>query len=233
MTTWQNFNANNGAAVTTWNYDQYRGWLNSKAYADNTGPTYTYTAAGRLQTRTWARNVQTTYGFDNAGNQQTITYSDGTASVLKSYDRRGRLKTVTEGSGANEATYAYNDASQVLTETYTAGPLNGTAITNTYDSYLRRTGVVMASSQTGYWYDSGSCRLSAVTDGTNSATYAYLANSDLIDNITFKQNGATRMTRQNSYDFLNRLTSVVSSGGGSNLSAFAYQYNSANQRRAL
>ena len=67
MNTWQNFNANNGVATTTWNYDQYRGLLNSKPYKDNTGPGYTYTAAGRLQTRTWARGITTTYGYGTAG----------------------------------------------------------------------------------------------------------------------------------------------------------------------
>ena len=48
MKTWQGFAANSGAAVTTWNYNQYRGWLDNKRYDDNTGPNYTYTAAGRL-----------------------------------------------------------------------------------------------------------------------------------------------------------------------------------------
>ena len=30
MTTWQNYSAGSGAATTTWNYDQYRGWLASR-----------------------------------------------------------------------------------------------------------------------------------------------------------------------------------------------------------
>jgi hypothetical protein len=60
MTTWQNFNAGtgqgvSGAAVTTWVFDPARGWLNQKQYHDNTGPSYTYTAAGRLASRAWAR----------------------------------------------------------------------------------------------------------------------------------------------------------------------------------
>ena len=55
MTTWTNYAANVGAATTTWNYDPYRGWLDSKAYANGLGPTYGYTFAGRLASRTWAR----------------------------------------------------------------------------------------------------------------------------------------------------------------------------------
>ena len=52
LTTWTNFAGNQGSAVTTWNYDGQRGWLTNKTYADNKGPGYTYTAAGRLKTRT-------------------------------------------------------------------------------------------------------------------------------------------------------------------------------------
>ena len=45
LTTWTSF-PSSGAAVTTWNYDTNRGWLGSKKYADNNGPSYNYTAAG-------------------------------------------------------------------------------------------------------------------------------------------------------------------------------------------
>ena len=38
MTTWTNFATSGGAAVTTWNYDAYRGFLTNKAYADGKGP---------------------------------------------------------------------------------------------------------------------------------------------------------------------------------------------------
>jgi YD repeat-containing protein len=69
MTTWTNYASASGAAVTTWNYDPYRGWLASKRYADSTGPDYTYSAAGRLKTRTWSRTgigglrIVTTYSY--------------------------------------------------------------------------------------------------------------------------------------------------------------------------
>jgi YD repeat-containing protein len=66
LTTWTNF-PSSGSAVTTWNYDANRGWLNSKKYADNNGPSYTYTAAGKLKTRTWARGVVTTNSYNSAG----------------------------------------------------------------------------------------------------------------------------------------------------------------------
>ena len=48
MTNWTSFSSGAGARVTTWNYDQYRGWLSSKTYAGGAaGPSYAYTSAGR------------------------------------------------------------------------------------------------------------------------------------------------------------------------------------------
>ena len=80
MTNWSSFSSQAGARVTTWSYAPYRGWLTAKAYNNGAvaGPTYGYTAAGRLQSRTWARNVSTTYAYNNAGDLYTVTYSDGT-----------------------------------------------------------------------------------------------------------------------------------------------------------
>ena len=63
-----------------------------------------------------------------------------------------------------------------------------------------------------------------VSDGTNSATYSYLANSPLVDHIVFAHSGAAVMTNQNTFDYVNRLT------GKSSALNFNYQYNAASQR---
>ena len=73
-----------------------------------------------------------------------------------------------------------------------------------------------------FGYDTAS-RLLTVSDGTNNATYAYLANSPLISQITPKSNTTTRQS-----DFLNRLQSISSSS--SSAISFGYLYNDANQR---
>ena len=65
-----------------------------------------------------------------------------------------------------------------------------------------------------------------VSDGTNTATYSYLANSPLVGQITFKSNSFMAMTTTKQYDLLNRLASISSAPSNS----FAYLYNSANQR---
>ena len=104
MKTRQGFAGNAGTATTRWNYDQYRGRLASKDYPDATsgqppaqegtgGPTYTYTAAGRLSTPVWKRGITTTYGYNSAGDLATISYTDGTPGTSYSYDRRGRRST--------------------------------------------------------------------------------------------------------------------------------------------
>lgn len=231
LKTWQNFATDSGAAVTTWNYSTNRGWLTSKQYADSQGPSYTYSAAGRLASRTWARGVVTTNIYDYAGQLATVDYSDSTPDVGFFYDRRGRQ---TGATNANDAiTYVHNDAGQLLAEVHGAGVLDGLAITNTYDHLLRRTNLAAFNASTGltataYGYDYAS-RMASVSDGTNSAHYGYLANSALVESIAFKQSGTTRMTTTKSYDYVNRLTGISSTSSVA-AASFGYTYNSANQR---
>jgi RHS repeat-associated protein len=108
-------------------------------------------------------------------------------------------------------------------------------ITNAYDAFLRRS-ILAFSTNSGspaltniYGYDAAS-RLSSVSDGTYSATYAYLANSPLVSTVTFKQNSTARMTTTKTYDFLNRLFSISSVPSASSAVNFSYLYNNANQR---
>jgi RHS repeat-associated protein len=239
MTNWSSYPAS-GARVTTWKYDGYRGWLTNKVFDGNTaGPSYAYTAAGRLAARKWVRTVggqplTTTYNHNTAGDVTNIFYNDGvTPSVTNTFDRLGRL---TQQSTLNsQLNSTYNLANQLLGESFSGGILNGLAVTNGYDSDLRRTTLVALQSnnpliQQSFGYDTAS-RLSTVTDGNNnSATYSYLANSPLVSQITFKQSGTTRMTTSKQFDYLNRLTSISSSPSSSSSISYAYAYNSANQR---
>jgi len=127
LKTWQNHGGNSGVAVTTWNYNPQRGWLDNKRYADSpasggqAGPSYTYKPSGRLLTRTWARGVTTTYGYNAAGDLSGVDYSDDTPDVTIAYDRLGRPKTRTDGSGT--CNWTYHASGQLEHETYTAGLL--------------------------------------------------------------------------------------------------------------
>jgi RHS repeat-associated protein len=246
LKTWQNFAGDTGAAVTTWNYDAARGLLQNKRYADNTGPGYTYWPSGRLRTRTWARGVTTNYSYNTAGDLTGIDYSDSTPDVTFAYDRAGRPRTRTDASGT--CNWTYNTFGQLEDEAYTAGLLNGLSLDRSFDSLARLSSLSALSvssvlNQTGYSYDAAS-RLDTVTQGVNTATYAYVPNSPLVGSVTFRNGGTTRLTTTKNYDQLNRLVSISSvplgapeppGGGGSASSAVSasYLYNSANQRTKL
>ncbi|MBI3418204.1 MAG: hypothetical protein HY043_23180 [Verrucomicrobia bacterium] len=233
MTNWTSFASNAGIRVTRWIYDAYRGFLASKRDDNNQGCDYTYTTAGRLLTRVWARGaprITTTYGFDALGQMSSVTYSDGTPGPGYSYDRRGqKLQCVMNGTTTS---YYYSSAGLFTGESYSGGTLGGLATTNLYDAYLRRSSVQLVGQSAtinSYTYDNAS-RLSSVGDGTYSASYTRLANSELLDTVTFKQSITTRMTTTRQYDKLNRLLSINSALSAASALSYSYAYNDANQR---
>ncbi len=227
MTTWTNATAGTGGATTTWNYDPYRGFLQSKVYQGGTGTIlYSNTPAGRLARIDWARGVFNLYSYDN-GDLTGVSYSDSTPGVTFEYDTRGRMKTATQGGVATSLTY--NDAGQMRSETR-----NGVTVSNSYDSLLRRSGAdvygsgLSAPHQT-FSYTTAS-RLDTITTGSSAVSYDYLANSPLARQITFKSSGTTRLTTTKAYDYLNRLLDIQSAPVTNALADYAYQHNPANQR---
>lgn len=228
MTTWQDFAGDTGKAVTTWNYTPDRGFLTNKRYADNQGPSYTYTNAGRLETRVWARGITTTYGYDDAGTLFSTVYSDITPSVTLTYDRIGRQKTRTDAAGT--CTWTYDVTGQLADESYSAGMFDGITLDRTFDALARMTDLEISGSyDVDYDYDAAS-RLETVTHGVNTADYTYHANSPLVDTLTFKNSGTTRLTTAKSYDQLNRVTTVVNTPSADAVQSYSYTYNNANQR---
>ena len=233
LTTWQDFAGDAGKAVTTWNYNPQRGWLDNKRYADNTGPGYAYWPSGRLRNRYLVREGRYSgYYYNSAGEVMQQVYNGGAPQVDIAYDRAGRPKTITDGSGTRTLTY---DASgQLKDEDYTAGLLNALGVHRTFDSLSRVNGLAALSAssafnQVSYGYDAAS-RLDTVTSGVNSATYGYLANSQLVESVTFRNGTNLRLITTKAYDNLNRLAAITNTpSAASALSAF-YQYNSANQR---
>lgn len=232
LTNWAGF-PSIGARTTTWNYDGYRGFLTGKSYPDGLGPAYDYTDAGRLKTRAWARGTNTTYDYNAAGDLNAVSYNDGSSAVTTGFDRLGRATSVTHG--ATVSSYSLSDAGLLLSESYSGGILDGLSVTNGYDQFLRRTNLAILNpassivSQATYACDAAS-RLQSVSDGTNSATYSYVANSPLISHVLYTNGNTLRMTRSNQFDNLNRLTNLVWKSGSTTVGSFAYQYNSANQR---
>jgi RHS repeat-associated protein len=256
MKTWQSFNGGAGtAAVTTWNYDAYRGWLLAKDYANPTtgaagtdGPNYTYSDGGRLASRTWARGLVTTYDYKvtaasmySAGVLRSVSYNDPTPATTYSYDRRGRMATATRDGMTT--TYTYNEADQPVGESHSGGALSGLSIARTYDSSLRLSTLDAVRSGSsvqlvGYTYDTAG-RLDQVRDNnstTHTARYTYESNSRLIRLVAFTNNASGRgMLTTRTWDRLNRLGSIHSQAHISSTSlglglGHTYTYNAANQR---
>ncbi len=144
----------------------------------------------------------------------------------------GRQATIAQNP--TTTTLTYNLAGEPVQESYSGGPLNGLSVTNGYDQWLRRTNVVVRSASAslhsaGYSYDEAS-RLRSVASGQASATYSYLANSPLVSQIAFTNNGVQRMVTSKKYDLLNRLENIKSVPAASAAVSFDYTYNPANQR---
>lgn len=260
MTTYNNASAETGARVTTWNYDQYRGWLISKRFQDSNGPDYSdldlttsgYTAGGRQKYRLWARigtggkRIKTTwtYGFDSGpstdqhGDVTGISYQNDPAStpaVTISYDRCGHPTTTTVGTMSIVRTFTTGGAP--LTESFGGvGTLSGLSESVAYDTSGRRQTVSALNGATSlvsatYGYDLAS-RLQTVTEGVNTATYGYLANSGLAGTTTFAVSGATKLTATRNYDFLTRIQQTIStpSTAGQPSAVARYRYDAANRR---
>jgi RHS repeat-associated protein len=123
-------------------------------------------------------------------------------------------------------------------ETNTLGVLARTAVTNSYDTALRRSALtffrtnVAAALTVSYGYDTAG-RLSTVGDGAAQATYGYLANSALVEEITFRQSGTQRMKTTRQYGFNNIGNRGSASWGGNSagtgLRSALYTNNTLNQ----
>jgi RHS repeat-associated protein len=222
--------------TTGWTYSSTRGWLDSKSAVK-----YTYYPSGRLHTRKGARGIVTTYEYyPTNGDLWKVTYSDGTPSTEITYDNRGRQQTLQDAAGLH--TYSYWPSGGVSTRLVSAdtitgvGTLSGTTISNSYDSKLRRDTFTASRPGTLVSYSDGydgASRLQTVTANLGlglTATYAYLPNSSLVDTVTLKQGGATRVTLDKDFDGFDRqnFSSTIPTSGAA--VSYSYHYNTAGRR---
>lgn len=116
--------------VTAWQYDEATGLLTQKLYADEVGPTYTYTPDGKLYERKWVREVsagtrlKATYGYSTGasgtGELLSIDYNDATPDVDFTYNRVGQLATVDDGVARR--TFVYDTRLQRFNESFSDHP---------------------------------------------------------------------------------------------------------------
>ncbi|MEI6807911.1 MAG: RHS repeat-associated core domain-containing protein [bacterium] len=219
--------------VTTWNYEPTRGWLTAKIYADGSSNTYSYLPNGLLATRGWARATDngpltTGYRYAPDGSLTNVDYSDSTPDIFCDRDRMNRIVTVTDGIGTRTNLFAADGS--LLSET--SPQISGWTVERGYDSILRMTNVVISVGGTrivasAYTFDNAG-RLSAVSGGTRTATYAYGPDGATWTNLSF---GAAMNTRR-TFDGLNRLSEISSASSVQSVDSFSYSYNQANQRTA-
>src|SRR2546427_3719045 len=169
-----------------------------------------------------------------------------TPGLTFDYDRRGRMKTVVQESGstATTTTFDWHAAGPLNSETFSGSGsfLNTLAVvSDNFDDAsnilrresleVRKAGGAINGTPVTYSYDSAG-RLGTLTSSGFSATYGYLANSELAQTVMFKAGTTPRLTSTNDFDFLNRLRSVtpLPALAGQPPLARRYNYNDANQR---
>jgi RHS repeat-associated protein len=245
LTTWQGFDAItatalSGEAVTQWVYNP-AGLLQEKRYAVTSptsfepGPTYSYTAAGRLETRTFARGVSSRYQYNGEGLLWQVDHGDnGSIDETNLYDPAGRPRSLSDDSGTRLLNYQYG---QLADETYTAGVLGGYGLDRAFDSTGREEAITLTENATdlhgvNYGYHAQTGRLETVSSGAHSFTYSYQPGSRLIDDIVFNNGTSDRLTHRRGWDALNRLTSITTLDGTQQaLHSHVYAHTDLNQRR--
>lgn len=227
-----------GFDKTTWSYND-RGQMNAKLYADNKGPSYTYTAGGRLHTRTWARGVVTTYGYNAAGELTTTDYSDSTPDVAIAFDKLGRKTSVS--NGVAQSVFVYDAATLRLDMETVSYNVDGSpgfefvrVLDRSNDSLGRDTGWQLKNGTTieneaAYGYHEATGRLATVAGIGGTFTYGYVPGSSLIASMAGPAHTVTN-TWFPDRDVLQLKENKV---GATVVSSFDYGVNAIGQRSGV
>ena len=222
--------------TTTWLYDTATGFMTNKVYADGKGPTYTYTAGGRLSTRTWARGIVTTYTYDEWGNRVNTAYSDDTHSIALAYDAMGRQVRTEDAAGVT--TFGYDVYGQSTNETV-VGVAGTNVIERYYDAFGRDAGYALNGvRQSTLAYNPATGRLAAMSVGqsnnpnnSNNQTISqfswfYIPGSDLKSSLSYPND----LTASWAYDSRNNITQVHNATATKVISQYDYSYDAASSR---
>ena len=205
--------ANEDYARTRWIYSATTGLLESKKDHATKGPSYTYSAAGRLATRTWERGSVTTYIHTHGFLTGTTYTGDDTPNVTFTHDALGRRSTVAQ-TNRSLTSYTYAADLSVDTETISydvngdgdfADSVDLTRVLDRapVDAFGRDKGWELKLSTTvqhlaDYTYDTAG-RLSTVADAASGTfTYGYKYSQTLASDPRV---GATAGAKQDSMPY--------------------------------
>ena len=177
MVTYRDENASDGDE-TRWFYDEASNCMTNKVYAGGKGTSYNYDSNGRLIKRIWARGIETTYSYNAWGELVRTDYSDGTPSLILSYDAMGRQVSAIDAAGVT--TFAYDIFGAITNETV-VGVAGTNTIDHFYDAFGRDVGYALNGvRQSTLSYDPATGRIASMRTVGSDTPFAwnYRAGSD-------------------------------------------------------
>ena len=222
-TTWPSGISGN---LTTWNFDEASGVVITKTDAANQSVTYNYSVDGKLTKRTWARGVSTNYFYDTATSELLrISYDDNTPDITYTYNRMGQLSSVQDAVGMRH--FLYNDTFAPIKETITGLYTKELERTYTNTGMKGRILSLNIGNELNFSYDYDEYgRLNKISTLAGDFNYTYLANSNIIEQISRPNNITTIWSYEPHRDVITQ----ISNG---NISVFNYQNNAIGNRISI
>ncbi|HZW56798.1 MAG TPA: RHS repeat-associated core domain-containing protein, partial [Nitrososphaerales archaeon] len=183
--------------------------------------TYSYDLSANLLSVTDAKNQKTTYQYDDLNRLIVTKYPDGTNQTV-TYDSVGNVISRLDPAG-HTITYAYDQLNMLSNVTYP----NAAKVLYTYDlagntlSVSGNAQSATSSSSTTFIYDARN-RVTSETDKIGGTSYTTSYYYDKASNVV-AMNYPDSYNLTYSYDFLNRVVNVGSSGS---VASFKYTVDS-------
>lgn len=206
--------AGNGSNHTTYTYTNHQlTGITPVTGSSLTSRAITYDDFGRINTETDGRGNTTTYGYDKDDRLLSTTFSDGTHSVVNTFDDAGKLLTSADANGTT--TNTYDQLERLLTTVNTAG---GDTETYTYDQASNLISTTDGFGTTTNSYDTSNVLLSTKYPHSGAFQYLYYTTDDHGRRTdTYLQSDASKTNWQGhthyTYDTSGRVTNVTAQTG--------------------
>ena len=143
------------------------------------------------------------------------------------YDRRGNITKRTDSSGLLSETYEYDNRGRLIKSSSASSVLKNHEWT--YDDFNNIVSWLKDTERNSYVYEDGGHKLSYVSGLSDTTTYTYNENGDVIE---VKKN--EKVEKQFVYDSQNRVSSanyfITDETGTKKFTAFSYAYDSTGER---